>query len=127
MLELSYDLTHRVNRSSRRPGYFGDVFDVVLFSVVRTQRLKDRGSSRGGSSELLNATLPLAYHVTRRGSAVHIMTGVLTLIALLGVRTIRESFGIHLAFVEVREGQRSHGQSVNAQPNESDLKQASGW
>jgi MFS transporter, putative metabolite:H+ symporter len=60
-------------------------------------------------------------------SAVHIMTGLLTLVALLGIRTIRESFGIHLAFVEVRGGQRSHGQSGSAQPEESDVKQASGW
>jgi hypothetical protein len=60
-------------------------------------------------------------------SADHIMTGVLTLVALLGVRTIRESFGIHLAFVEVRGGQRSHRQSSDSEAEESDIKQASGW
>jgi putative MFS transporter len=62
-------------------------------------------------------------------STVHLMTGVLTILALVGLRSIRESFGINLAFIEVRDGQRPYVEPSEppTEQEQPELQQAAGW
>jgi MFS family permease len=60
-------------------------------------------------------------------TTVHLMTGVTIALALLGIRAIRESFGIDLSFIEVREGQRAYAPIPEPAVEDIEIKQASGW
>lgn len=60
-------------------------------------------------------------------TTVYLMTGVTVALALLAIRAIRESFGIDLSFIEVRDGQRPYGQFSEPTMEDFEIKQASGW
>lgn len=62
-------------------------------------------------------------------SAVQIVGTSSFIVALLGLRMIRESFGISLSYVENADGQSSYGDKpvVRSTVDESDLPQASGF
>jgi hypothetical protein len=131
LLHLTFDKTWVFNAWFLPIGFFGGLWAVLVTTAseqygtnLRTTVTCMIPNFIRGTTVLLSWSFLALKSSVGIMNAVHIMTGALTLIALLGVRTIRESFGIHLTFVEVRGGQRSHDQSVNGLSEESVVKQA---
>lgn len=117
-------------------GFFGGLWAVLLTTASEQFGTNIRATVTSTVPNFVRGcTVPLSFaflsckEALNILSAVHIVGALSVVAALIGLKVIRESFGISLNYVEISRGQRDYLPSFaeDAPTNEDELPQASGF